>query len=247
MTKQNGLGSALYIGGYDLSGDIQAIDNINGGPAALDVTGLNKYAHERIGGLRDGSLSATSFFNPGTAQAHPVLSALPTTDIAVGFMVGTVLGNEAVCEIGKEIGYDPKRGADGSLTFKVDTLSNGYGVEWGRQLTAGIRTDTSATNGTGVDFTASTAFGAQAYLQVFTFAGTDVTIKIQDSADNASWADLASAAFTTVSAARVTQRLATGRTDTTRRYLRAVTTTASGFTSVNFSVVVVKNKTAVAF
>lgn len=247
MTKQNGLGSALYVGGYDLSGDIQALDNINGGPAALDVTGINKYAHERIGGLRNGSISATSFFNPATAQAHPVLSALPTTDIAVGFMVGTTLGNPAACEIGKQIGYDPTRGADGSFTFKVEAPSNGYGVEWGRQLTAGIRTDTAATNGTGVDFTASTAFGAQAFLQVFTFSGTDVTIKLQDSADNSSWSDLASAAFTATTAARTTQRLQTGRTDTTRRYLRVATTTSGGFTSVSFNVVVVKNKTAVAF
>lgn len=247
MTKQNGLGSALLVGGYDLSGDISALDNINGGPAALDVTAINKYAHERIGGLRDGKLAATSFFNPATAQAHPVFSALPTTDVQVGFMVGTVLGNEAVCEIAKQVGYDPTRGADGSLTAKVETVSNGYGIEWGRQLTAGIRTDTSATNGTGVDFTASTAFGCQAYLQVTAFSGTDVTVKLQDSADNASWADLASAAFTATTAARTTQRLQTGRTDTTRRYLRAVTTTSGGFTSVSFSVVVVKNKTAVAF
>lgn len=247
MTKQNGLGSALLVGGYDLSGDINAIDNVNGGPAALDVTGINKYAHERIGGLRDGALSVTTFFNPGVAQAHPVFSALPTTDIQVGFLVGTVLGNEAVVEIAKQVGYDPSRGADGSLTTKVATLPNGYGIEWGRQLTAGLRTDTAATNGTGVDFTASTAFGCQAYLQVTAFTGTDVTIKIQDSADNVTFADLASAAFTATTAARTTQRLQTGRTDTTRRYLRVATTTSGGFTSASFSVVVIKNKTTVAF
>ena len=34
------------------------------------------------------------------------------------------------------------------------------------------------------------SFGVQAYLQVFSFTGTDVTITIQDSADNSSFANI---------------------------------------------------------
>ena len=32
---------------------------------------------------------------------------------------------------------------DGSLTAAVSALGNGYGLEWGEQLTAGLRTDTA--------------------------------------------------------------------------------------------------------
>jgi hypothetical protein len=69
-------------------------------------------------------------------------------------------------------------------------------------------------------------------------------VKIQDSADNASFADVSGFAFTATTAAHTTQRIATSNTATIRRYLRAVTTTAGGFTSVTFSVMVSRNQIA---
>jgi hypothetical protein len=150
--------------------------------------------------------------------------------------------------VGKQVNYDPTRGDDGMLTFGVSTQSNGFGIEWGQQLTAGLRTDTAATNGTGIDTTASASFGGQAYLHVTAFTGTDVTIKIQDSADNVSFADVTNFAFTQVTSAPFSQRIALTNTDTIRRYVRAVTATTGGFTSVTFSVNVIKNEVAgVAF
>ena len=38
MAKQGGLGDRLFVGGYNLSGDIGSVQRIAGGPAALDVT-----------------------------------------------------------------------------------------------------------------------------------------------------------------------------------------------------------------
>lgn len=242
--KTSGLGDNLYVGGYNLSGDIGAIDSISSPRGALDVTGIDKSAMERLLSTKDGEISFTSFFNVDTAQEHPVLSALPTTDIGILYTRGTTLGNPSAAMIGKQIGYDPTRGSDGSFTFKVQALANGYGLEWGKLLTAGVRTDTAATNGASLDGGASSAFGLQAYLQVFGFTGTDVTIKLQDSADDASWADLTAGAFTTVTAGRQTQRLATANNATVRRYLRAVTTTSGGFTSAAFAVTVVRNPIA---
>jgi hypothetical protein len=246
VTKASGLGDALYIAGFDASGDIQQLGAIGGGPALLDVTGINKSAHERIGGLRDGRFEMTTFFNhvAVTGGTHEKLSALPRTDVIMTYCRGTTLGNPAASLVGKQVNYDPTRPADGMLTFGVSAQSNGYGIEWGRQLTAGVRTDTAATNGTGVDTTASLSFGGQAYLQVFSFAGTDATVKIQDSADNATFADVASFAFTQVTAAPFSQRIALVNTATIRRYVRAVTVTTGGFTSMAFAVNVIKNDVA---
>lgn len=242
--KTSGLGDNLYVGGYNLSGDIGAIDSISSPRGVLDDTGIDKLAHERLLSTKDGEISFTSFFNVDTAQEHPVLSVLPTTDIGVMYMRGTTAGNPAAAMIGKQVGYDPTRGADGSLTFKVQALASGYGLEWGKQLTAGTRTDTTATQGASLDNAASSAFGLQAYLQVFGFTGTDVTIKLQDSADNASWADLTAGAFAQVTAGRQTQRLATANNATVRRYLRVTTTTSGGFTSAAFAVMVTRNPVA---
>jgi hypothetical protein len=150
--------------------------------------------------------------------------------------------------IAKQINYDPTRGQDGQLTFKVDALANGFGLEWGVQLTAGQRTDGSATNGASVDLlTASPgAFGLQAYLQVFSFTGTSVTVKLQESSDNNvgdPWADVVGGAFTAATG-RTTQRIATAAINV-ERYLRVVTT--GTFSNAVFAVMATRNGTAVVF
>src|SRR5215469_5224618 len=150
MSKQNGLGARFLVGGYDLSGDIQAIDQANGGPALLDVTDITQSAHSRITGLRDGSMAFTCFRDQ--ANAHPVLSALPTADELMSALIPPMaVGSPAACLNAKQVNYDPTRGADGSLLMKVDGQGNGFGLEWGVTLTAGMRTDTGAANGTGLD------------------------------------------------------------------------------------------------
>lgn len=241
MAKQSGLGDNLYIDGVDLSGDVGAVGRVSGGPSLLDVTGIDKSGHERIGGLRDGSVVFTSYFNP--ARAHPKLNDLPTGDVQLMYCRGTSLGSPAAALIAKQIGYDGERGDDGSFTFEVEALANGYGLEWGRQLTAGKRTDTAATNGSSIDDSAASSHGLQAYLQVFAFTGTSATVKIQQSSDNGAgdaWADVASfLAATGVGGQRIT---AAGSVE---RYLRVVTT--GTFTSITFAVVVVRNETAVSF
>ncbi len=236
--------------GYDLSGDIQAVGNIGGGPAPLDFTGINKSAHERKGGRRDGRLQVTTFFNPGPAAdaAHKVLSVLPRTDVTAMYCRGTALGAPSANLVGKQIGYDGTRGDDGSFTFGVEMQSNSYTVEWGRLLTAGKRTDTTATNGTSVDFgTGSTAFGLQAYLHVFAFTGTSVTVKVQQSSDNGgadAWADVIGGTFAAATAVGA-QRIQTARNQTVERYLRVVT--SGTFTNAVFAVSVIRNDVAVTY
>lgn len=312
MTKSNGLGDNFYIGGYDISGDVNSLGKIATPVGTLDVTGIDKSAHERLYGLRDGAIDFTAYWNP--ARAHVVLSTLPRTDTLTTYCRGTTLGNPAASMWAKQINYDPTRGTDGSLTAAVSAAANSYGLEWGNQLTAGLRTDAAATNGTSFDsaqglatpsvpasgtpvtntsplpvtvvitggtmtavvingvtvgagagtytlpaggtitltytvaptwtWTAVTAFGAQAYLQVTAFTGTDVTVKVQDSADNASFADVTGLTFTQTTAGHTFQRIATTNTATIRRYVRAVTVTTGGFTSVTFSVAFVRNPIA---
>lgn len=247
MAKTSGLGDNLYIAGFDASGDIQQLGAIGGGPALLNFTAINKSAYERQGGLRDGRIEYTAFFNHIAAGTglHERLSTLPRTDQILTYCRGTTVGDPAASLVSKQINYDPNRADDGMFTFGVQALANGYGIEWGQQLTAGIRTDTAATNGASIDTTASASFGGQAYLQAFSFTGTDVTVKIQDSADNATFADVAGFAFTQITGSTpLAERIALGNTATLRRYLRAVTVTTGGFSSLSFAVNVIKNEVA---
>lgn len=245
--KSSGLGDNLYIAGFDASGDIQQLGGIGGGPALLNFTAINKSAYERQGGLRSGQMEYTAFFNhvPAGVGLHERLSALPRTDQIVTYCQGTLVGNPAASLVSKQINYDPNRADDGMFLFGVSAQSNGFGVEWGQQLTAGMRTDTAATLGAGMDTAASLAFGGQAYLQVASFTGTDATVKLQDSADNVTFADVAGFSFTQITGgAPLAERIAISNTSTLRRYLRATTVTTGGFSSLTFAVNVVKNEIA---
>lgn len=244
MAKTTGLGDNLYVGGYDLSGDVGSLENITGSQATIDVTGISKSAHERIGGQRTGTIDFTAYWNTAAAQAHAVLSILPTADVYLMYARGTTVGNPAACLVAKQIDYAPTRTTSGELTAKVSAVSNGYGIEWGELLTAGLRTDTAATNGATLDQTAATSFGWQAYLQSTAMTGTSCTVTIQDSADGASWANLSGAAFTAFTGPGA-QRLAGASGSTVRRYVRAITT--GTFTVATFACVLVRNGSATVF
>jgi len=152
MAKQSGIGARFLVGGYDLSGDIQALDQITGGPALLDVTDITQVAHSRIIGERDGSIGFTSYMDP--AGAHPVLSALPTADVHMMALLPPMAissANMAACLVARETDYAPTRANDGGLTNKTEGQGDGYGLEWAMPLTPGVRSDTTATNGATLD------------------------------------------------------------------------------------------------
>ena len=249
MAKQSGLGDAFIIGGNVLSNDISAVDKISGGPQAELFTGIDKFAIERQGVLRDGSLDFTAFYNDTTVTGeHAVLKGLPTTDTLMTYLRGTSLGGWCANLNAKQVNYDGTRAQNGAYTLKVNGVGNGYGLEWCQQLTAGVRTDTTATNGTSVDYGAvSTLFGAQAYLQVSSVVGTSVTVIVQDSADNTTFANVTGLSFTAVTpaAAPTFQRLATAGNATIRRYLRVIT--SGTFTSAVFQVGINRNEVATTF
>src|SRR3990172_446329 len=141
MTKQSGLGDNFYVGGSDLSGDVGAIQTIRSSVNPLDVTAIDKSAHERIFGQYDGEISFNSFFNDAALAEHAELKLRPTADTLVSYFRGTTLGNESACLTGKQINYDLTRSADGGLIFSVQALSNPYAFEWGKMLPAGPRPD----------------------------------------------------------------------------------------------------------
>lgn len=243
MAKQNGLGDNFYVGGVDLSGDTASLESISASRAVIGVTGIDKSAMERIHGIKDGGFEFTTYFNPAAGQSFPTLKALPTADVACSYFRGTAIGSPAASCVGKQINYDGQRADDGEMSFKASVQGNGFGLEWGIQLTAGKRTDTTATSpATGADTLASASFGAQAYLHVFAFTGTSVTVTLQDSADNISFTAMGTPMAFAAATAVGTQRIAISNTSTVKRYVRAITT--GTFSNAVFAVNFVKNAEA---
>lgn len=230
MAKKTGVQTQqIYIGGYDCSGDIGAIEEISTPRLTFPVTGINKNAMERIIGKVDAMARALGYFNDATGQIHDALKSLVLTDIQAMYMFSSTLGDPVFFFTAKEIDYPHSRKSDGSYVLHT-TLSGNLEMfpEWGKSLTAGKRTDTSATNGTSIDDGAATTAGLGAQLQVFGVTGTSVTVSIQDSPDNSSWTT------------RLSFTAATGRTTERKtwsgspaRYVRAIT--AGTFSSGAFA------------
>lgn len=242
MSKQPGLGDNFYIDGINISNDLTQLQSISSPRTSAEWTGIDKEAFERVLLKNDGLMSATSQWNP--ARSHLAFRSLPTTNRVVSYFRGHAIGKPAASMMAKQINYDGSREAAGLFPFAFTAMADTYGLEWGDQLTDGPRTDTAATNGSSLDNGAATNFGAQAWVHVFAFTGTSVTIKIQDSADNSAWADLTAGSFGAISAIGAA-RIATANNATVRRYTRVVTT--GTFSNAQFAVQFSRNEYTVTF
>ena len=240
MAKTSGIGANFYVAEFDLSGDVGSVQTIASRRAMLEVPSLTNTGMERVAGLRDGEISFTSWWDTAAGAAHLALSGVPSADRIVTYANGTTLGVAAASLSGKQIDYSPTRGQDGSLAVTVQALANNYGLEWGQLLTTGKQTFASAAAGTSIDDYGgtSTAFGAGAYLHVFSIGSGTATVAVQDSASAGSgFADLANMIFTAVTAA-TSQRVQGVNTATVRRYIRVNVT--GTFTNLVCAVVFVR-------
>jgi hypothetical protein len=142
--------------------------------------------------------------------------------------------------VAKQDNYDPTRDNKGGITVKIDIESNAFGMEWGKTLTPGLRTDNGATTGAFVDLGAGSAFGAQAYLQLIELVGTNIDVTITH-------ATTSGGAYTTLldfgsQTAINGYRVATLNTATVNEFVKVVS--AGTFTQAVFAVALVQNPIA---
>ena len=197
MAKKAGLAQKMFVGNFDVSADIAAVDTWSTAVAVLDQTGIDKSAIERVQGLVTGNCTFTSFFNDASGAAHLAFRA-PSTDVGFSWFLGQTVGDQVAMMSAQTVNYDPTRGADGALTFGIEANTKSSLPVWGVALTAGAITHTSATNGTTLDQSAQTTAGAEAILHVTSFTGSNFTATVQDSANGSDWGTLK--AFTQVTA-----------------------------------------------
>lgn len=240
MTKQTGLGDQLFVDGYDIAGDVQSIGNLSTPIAALEMTGINKYAMERQYGIADAAGEFTSFFNDADDAAHEVLSTLPRTDGHLMYLRGEGAGRPAIGAVGKRIDYAGTRGDDGSLTFGIQFQGNGSVLDWAVQLTEGREVYAAAANGDGVDLgTGSKAFGWQAYIQVFSIGSGTADITVEHSSDDGVGDPYVELFPFSAVTGRTAARVASPQGVTVERYVR-VTVTGT-FTDLDFCVIFNRN------
>ena len=230
MAKSTGLGQLFMFDGYDLSGDVGSVDTVSTPRGTLDVTAINTSAVERLHGTTDGEISFTSFFNDAAGQSWTLQQAIDRTDRLVLYAMSSSIDAPCAMLSSKQTSYDPTRGADGSLTFTTQCLSNGFPLEWGVMLSAGIDTIGSAGTVASKDDSASSSAGASAMLQIDSVGSGSPTFLIEDSPNDSDWSTLIT--FTTSSTPTAERKTVTG---TVNRYLR-VSTAGSTHGATNYAI-----------
>ena len=235
MAKTSGLGVRLYAAGYDLNTDVNAISGIGSSQELLDVTSLSKSAMERIIGVADANVSVNGYFDSAAGRSHAAWTSntnkIPTADQNVIVTMGTSRGDAACGFVAKQGTYNVDRSPGNAIATTVTyDLADGNGLNWGVILTDGPeQTDSGATNSTAVDNGASTSNGGTGIISVESLASGTATIKVQHSADNATFADLLT--FTNVTG-RTSERVSGGTT--VNRYVRIQSSTSSAFSNLVF-------------
>jgi hypothetical protein len=224
--------AVFLVGGYDLlankvQGVSRKVKEIN---QRTDGCG-DSWETSAHTGMSSGAFTQSgAFFDDTTNQLHTAMktpSAARTSRVGIVVWAGNAVG--ASC-----VGFAGLLGVEYEVLGALSGLTKAnaaYGVNGQVEdgvLLAAWGAVTANTNGTGVDNSAASTNGGAAYLEVSAFSGfTGVAVKIQDSADNSSWADVTGGAFTSITAAQTAQRIAI--TGTIRRYTRYVATvTGSG-------------------
>jgi hypothetical protein len=227
MAKQSGIGAWLLAGAYDLSSDVGAVSNIETTQAQQEVPSIQDAAMARLGLRRDGAMSIASFWDTSAGQSHPVLSALPRTDVIGSYLLGSTVANPAASINAKQNDYAVAYGEDGSLGIVVGFSGSGFGLEWSGggtgdgMLTTGLQSFATGTvSGTSIDLGAtSTLFGAAGYLHVTTMPSGTATFAIQDSPDNVTFTDVTGLVFTALTGPG-SERKQTAAGATIARYVR---------------------------
>lgn len=97
--------------------------------AVQEVTGVDKYAIERLLLLADYSINMSGVFNPASNQSHDVLKTVASSRVVrtIGLTISTkILNNECLIT-----DYNLTRGDDGSFTWQAPAvLADGTAPTW---------------------------------------------------------------------------------------------------------------------
>lgn len=237
-----------YVGGYDLSGDARTFSSLDFSMGEIEMMGwsdtMRYYLADGMGVV--GMRGFQAFVNDAAGHAFPVMKDAPNNlDVVIAFGGGAApaLGDPAYLVAGLQPGGNVQ--LDGSRPVIQGDFIPGQG-----SYAAGMmsplgrlvypKTQISATtDGTYIDDGAQTTEGAFAVLHVLEASSDTWTIKLQDSADHSSWADL----ITFTSDGQTVTSESGVVTGTVDQYLRAQFTATAGSLTGTFLMAVSRGHT----
>lgn len=226
-TFRHGKGVAVFIDQYDFSAYFKDLTNSNTVETA-ETTAFGDSAKKYIVGLKDGGVTLSGYFestdSTGTDQYFASVLGSTTNQKVIVAPEGHSNGARASMLISNATSYEVS-GAIADVVGANAEFQSTSGVDHGVILSSGSAV-TSTGNGTAVDNSASSSNGGVAYLSIPTNTRNgNITIKVQQSADNSTFTDLVT--FTTVTSTQKTsERVEVAAGTSVARYLRVSYTVA---------------------
>lgn len=223
-TFAHGKNVNVFINQYDFStyfNDVSASSMVE----TAEVSAFGSSAKEYIVGLQDGTVSLSGMFDGTTTGTDTVFSSVLGSSTKQNVIVapsGHSNGATAIVLEADDTSYEVS-GAVADVVQTSAEFQSSDGVEHGKILSSGSAI-TATGSGTSVDNAASSANGGVGFVSVPTNTRNgNITVKVQQSADNSTFTDLIT--FTVVTSTQKTfQRVEV--TGTVARYLRVNYTVA---------------------
>ena len=226
-TFRHGKNVNVFLDEYDFStyfNDVTASTSVDTAETSAFGTSAKTY----VVGHRDGTVSLSGMFesteSTGTDQYFATALGSATKIKLIVALEGNSNGAGAIMLVADDTSYEVSSAIADIVQASAEFQSTDA-VEHGRILSSGSAVSATG-NGTGVDNGASTANGGAGFLSVpVNTRNGNITVKIQHSADNSTFADLVT--FTVVSStAKTSERVEVASGTTVNRYLRVNYTVA---------------------
>lgn len=224
MAASHGKNAKVFANGYELSGYLKSA-GITKTADVAESSALGDSAKTYVAGMKDATFAGEGMFDGAADAVDQVLAAALGTDGSelVYLPVGDTLGTFGYGMQSTQTSYSATSPVDDVVSISVEAQSSTGGERLITHHALAARANTA--NGTSVDGAAATTAGGVGYLQATVIGGTPTgTIKLQDSADDSTFADIIT--FTDVTAARASQRVEIA--GTVRRYTRATWAVSGG-------------------
>ena len=231
MANVHGKDTVVLLGDTDVSPYLNAA-SVSASVETADTTAYADEDRTYIAGLLTAAASLGGHFDgtSGASDEELQASLKTATLLSVGYG-GSTTGNvwKGLQILSSDYSISAPVGDVVAVSYAASAneggLSNGFSFHT-------LDAETSAGEETRLDQAAATAGGCVAFLHVTAFSGTDITIVLEDSANDASWANLLS--FTQVTG-KTSERIAVAAAASTPdRYVKCSWT--GTFSSVTFFV-----------
>lgn len=239
MAFRHGKNTVVLIKEFDLSSYFNdATTSASVETAETTTYGVANGSKTYVTGHNDGTVSLSGLFEGAAGGVDQVLTSVIGSSTDVNFTIandgGMAVGRR--CTIGQSIetSYEVNSPVADVVSVSAELQPDG-GIQRGVIL-APLSVVSATGNGTSVDNGAATTNGGTAMLHVpANTRNGNITIKVQHSADNSTWADLTTFAVVS-STVKTSERLVVASGTTVNRYLRASYTVAGSSGSATIAV-----------